>query len=566
MKKIFLTISIAFAFGLSSNNIKAQSLPVGTPVLEDYYRQLQLTGKLDSTISFTVRPIYPTKSTKVRDTFDPDSTLKKDSWTSIGPISFAKGHGVFQILPLTIQQQYNSNHPYGWNDGLMIPAKGYQTMFSGGFFAKIGPLSVQFRPEYVYAANPVFAGFASGHGDADLTNYYYYHNLIDQPERIGNANYTKASWGQSSIRLTVGPISAGLSNENLWWGPGIQNALILSNNAPGFAHLTLNTVRPIHTAIGSFEGQVIAAHLDATEQSPLAVTTTSTGGNLYIPKRDAWRYYTGYNISYQPRWIPGLFLGWMRTFNSYKADLHSFSDYFPFLTPFQKASSKYSNGDAFDRDQQTSFYARWLFAKAKAEIYFEYGINDNSYNYKDFLGSPEHSRAYIWGIRKLVPLAKKDQGILFNAEIDQLSQSADRIVRGAAGWYIHSGVKQGQTQDGQILGAGTGSGGNLQTVDISWVSGLKKLGLLFQRYEHDTDYEQLFFAPINGNSRNWVDFAAGVQGNWSYKNLLFNAKLQGVKSLNYEWILKDYDPNNTYYVPHNDVFNLHAELGVTYRF
>ncbi|WCT10605.1 capsule assembly Wzi family protein [Mucilaginibacter jinjuensis] len=568
MKRIFLTISIALAFGLSSNLIFAQTIPVGTPVLEDYYRRLQLNGGLDSTVSFSVRPLYPAKATKVHNVYDPDSTQQKDSWFKpTGPVSFAKGYGAFQILPLTMIQQYNSNHPYGWNDGLMIPAKGYQTMISGGFFFKIGPLSIQFRPEYVYAANPIFAGFASGHGDVDLTSYYNYHNHIDQPERFGNGTYTKASLGQSSIRLTFGPASIGLSNENLWWGPGIENALVMTNNAPGFKHLTLNTVRPIHTFIGSFEGQIIAARLDATGQSNLTVTTTSTGTNLYQPKLNDWRYYTGFNLSYQPRWVPGLFLGWIRTFNAYHSDIHGFSNYFPFLTPFQKADTHNADGDGFDRDQITSFYARWLFIKAKAEIYFEYGLNDNSYNYADFLGSPEHSRAYIFGLRKLIPLAShKDQGILFGAEIDQLSQSSDRIVRQASGWYIHSGVNDGQTNEGQILGAGTGSGGNLQTVNVSWVSGLKKLGVIFQRYEHDTDFAQIAFPDINGNSRNWVDFALGLQGDWGYKNLLFNAKLQGVKSLNYEWILKDYNPNNTYYIPHNDVFNLYAQLGVTFRF
>ncbi len=567
MKKSLLTISIGLACGLLSNTLKAQTIPVGTPVLEDYYRIQQLKGGIDSTISFTVRPINPSKFSHPGDVYVPDSIAKKDNWTSLGPISFAKGHGLFQILPFTIQQQYNSDHPYGWNDGLMIPAKGYQTLISGGFFVKIGPLSIQLRPEYVYAQNSNFAGYASGHGDVDLINYYGYHSQIDQPERFGNGTYTKASLGQSSIRLTFGPVSAGLSNENLWWGPGIQNALVLTNNAPGFKHFTLNTVRPIHTFIGSFEGQIIAAHLDNTNLPPLNVTTTLNGGNLYAPKRADWRYYTGYNISYQPRWIPGLFLGWIRTFDAYHNDVHGFSNYFPFLTPFQKSSVNSGNGDSFDRDQITTFYARWLFTKAKAEVYFEYGLNDNSYNYQDFIGSPEHSRAYIWGIRKLIPLANKDQGILFGAEIDQLSQSTDRLVREASGWYIHSTVTQGQTNDGQILGAGTGSGGNLQTFDVSWVSGLKKLGIIFQRYEHDTDFADTAFpADINGNSRNWVDFALGIQGNWNYKNLLFNARLQGIKSLNYEWILKDYDPNNSYYIPHNDVFNLYAQLGVTYRF
>ncbi|QJD97549.1 capsule assembly Wzi family protein [Mucilaginibacter robiniae] len=566
MKKKFVTISIATLCCFGAAKVRAQSLPVGTPVLDDYYRRQQLVGKVDSTLSFTSRPIFQSKALKVHDIYDPDSTVHNGNWPgSIGPVSFAKGYGTFQILPLTWQQQYNSNHPYGWNDGLMIPARGYQTMVSGGFFVKLGPLSIQLRPEYVYAQNSNFAGFASGHSDQDIAGYYSYHNLIDQPEKLADGQYTKASWGQSSIRLTFGPVSFGLSNENLWWGPGLRNALIMSNNAPGFKHLVLNTVRPIHTFIGSFEGQLIAGRLEGTNRSPLDVTSTSTGTNLYVPKRDEWRYYTGYNISYQPKWVPGLFFGMIRTFNAYHTDVEKFNAYFPFFTPFQKKDT--NDGDPFDRDQQLSFYTRWLFTKAKAEVYFDFGLNDNAYNYHDFIGSPGHSRAYVFGLRKLIPLASTQgqQGILVSTEITQLSQTPDYLIRDAGGWYIHSQVKAGQTNEGQILGAGTGSGGNLQSMDVSWVMGLKKLGVSFERYEHDVDFYRFYFPNINSNSRKWVDYAFALQGEWTYKNLLFNAKLQEIKSLNYQWILKDYTPEK-YYIPHNDVFNLHAELGITYRF
>lgn len=568
MRKVFLLINIisACAFTLICSRANAQSIPVGTPVLDDYYRRMQLLGKVDSNISFTIRPVFPVSSMKVQDVYDPDSTLKQDHWISAGPISFAKGKGAFQILPVTWQQQYNSDHPYGWNDGAMIPAKGYQTMISGGFFVKLGPLSVQLRPEYVYAANPKFNGFAAGHSDQDLSAYYGYYNSIDLPERFGNSAYSKAFWGQSSIRLTFGPISAGLSNENIWWGPGIRNSLILSNNAPGFKHVTLNTVRPIKTYIGSFEGQIIAGRLESSGFSPLEVTSLSDGTNLYIAKRNDWRYFTGFNINYHPKWVPGLTLGLTRTFNSYHSDVKGFSGYFPFFTSYQKVVSGV-DGDPFPRDQYTSLYGRWLFTKAQAEVYFEYGLNDNSYNYKDFIGSPDHSRAYVFGMRKMLPLSgKTDQHILFSTEIAQLSQSVDRIVRDASGWYVHSTVTDGHTNEGQTLGAGTGSGGNLQSLDISWISGLKKLGIGFERYEHSVDFSRTAFPDINSNSRKWVDFAFALNGEWNYKNLIFNAKLQEIKSLNYDWALKDYNSSDEYYIPHNNVFNLHAELGITFRF
>ncbi len=102
-------------------------------------------------------------------------------------------------------------------------------------------------------------------------------------------------------------------------------------------------------------------------------------------------------------------------------------------------------------------------------------------------------------------------------------------------------------------------------MDVSWVSGLKKLGVRLERYEHYTDLSNRIFPDINGNSRKWVDFAFALQGDWNYKNLIFNATLEEVKSLNYEWFLKDYN-STQYYIPHNTVYNLHAIIGVTYRF
>jgi len=573
MKKIFFILSIVLGVTCISGKVRAQSIPVGTPVLDDYYRRMQLLGKVDSNLSFTVRPIFPGSTSELHDVYDPDSTFKHDYWKATGPVSFANGLGVFQILPLTWQQQFNSDHPYGWNDEAIIPAKGYQTMISGGLYIKFGPLSIQLRPEYVYAANPDFSGYASGHTGQDLKTYYYYHNLIDNPERYGNSPYSKAFWGQSSIRLTFGSISIGLSNESLWWGPGIRNALILSDNAPGFKHLILNTVRPIKTGIGYFEGQVIAGRLDASAFPPLAVTALPDGTNLYVPKENDWRYFSGFNINYHPKWIPGLTFGLTRTFDAYYKDVKSnggFKAYVPFFFPYSKQADVGGTdsgiGDPFPRDQYTSFYARLLFTKAQAEIYFEYGLNDNSYNLSDFIGSPDHSRAYIFGLRKMLSInGYKDQHILFSGEITQLSQSSDRLVRDAGGWYIHGQVRQGQTNEGQVLGAGTGSGGNLQSMDISWVSGLKKLGIGIERYEHDVDFYEAYFPDINGNSRNWVDFAFALQGEWNYKNLIFNAKLQEIKSLNYEWILKDYNPGQ-YYIPNNDVYNFHGELGITFRF
>src|SRR5665648_312111 len=120
------------------------------------------------------------------------------------------------------------SHPYSLNDGAMIPARGYQTIVSGGVYTKFGPLSIQLRPEVVYAENKPFKTFVEGKSDQALVEYYYFKSIIDLPEYFPGKPYKKAIWGQSSIRLTFGPVSAGISSENLWWGPGMRNSLLMT--------------------------------------------------------------------------------------------------------------------------------------------------------------------------------------------------------------------------------------------------------------------------------------------------------------------------------------------------
>ena len=541
-----LVLIFSFLLSLAAN---AQSIPVGMPVLEDAYRRAQLLGRIDSSISFIIRPFSPALALKdpFLDVFSPDSILAGSSGRDGTGLRNRKGSLAFRVLPLSWQQQFNSAVPYGWNDGGMIPAKGYQTKLSAGFFVKAGPLTVQMQPEYVYAANAEF----------DTSNFpEQYLGGADIPARFGDEAYSRLSWGQSSIKLNAGPVSVGISNENLWWGPGRRNSLLMSNNAGGFRHLTLHTNRPVRTPIGSFETQIVGGKLLGSGHSPLDSD----------PLYSDWRYLSAMAISYQPRWVPGLFLGLNRSFQAYERNIKTFGDYFPFFTPFEKSKDSANVSGADEKDQLASVYARWLFPKAHAEVYFEYGSNDHSHNMRDFIMSPEHSRAYIFGFRKLVPLKGRPEEYLeVNAEITQTSQSADRLVRDAFAWYTHFKIFQGYTHEGQVLGAGTGPGGDLQSIDLNWVKGLKRLGLHFERYAHNNDHFNLRLADLNGHSRRWVDLGFAATATWDFKNLLINAKLQGIQSLNYQWQMKNYSPD-TYYIPENDIFNVHAELGLTYRF
>lgn len=547
---------------------QAQSIPVGTPVLEDAYRRAQLLGEIDSSISFTSRPLFPVASMKVNNAFDPFNSLEHDRLLKTdGIFRFAKEKGIVQLLPFTLQQQFNSDHPYSLNDGPMIPARGYQTQISGGFYAKYGPLSIQFRPEYIFAENRDYQGFYKQVNDFKWFEYYEVQLFSDLPEKFGNKPYKKLLWGQSSLRLSHGPVSIGLSNENLWWGPGMRNALVMSNSADGFSHYTLNTTKPVHTPIGSFEGQIIAGRL---ENSGFDVPDTSgrtfMGGPIYQRKRDEWRYINAMILSYQPKWIPGLFIGMTRSFTKYGSEKDSsFRAKFPVFFPLQRKRQSDVPNRPKGPDQRVSAFIRWLCVPENAEVYFEFMRENQPDSWRDFVLMPEYSRAYTFGLRKLIPLNRHNgQYIQVSIELTQIEQTnakPDSLYRFI---YTNKTVTQGYTNNGQLLGAGIGPGSNMQSLTVSWIKGLKTIGVQFERYVHNNDYQNV---AIFDNRANWVDMSATGIVEWDWHNLLLSARLENVVSYNYQHFYRPQNPNSgKFFEPGINVYNFQAQIGMTYRF
>ena len=543
----------------------SQSLPVGTVSIEDYYRNAQLMGIADTNVSFTVRPVFPGLLNRHSDVFYPDSTEKRYNLLDAAGSGQSKDHKFkWSLLPLSLQTQFNSHHPYGWNDGPMIPSKGLQALASAGIYMEYGPLTIQFNPQLVTAANSEFETFNNGHYDVIFARYYDIYNNIDLPVRFGTGSYTKLYLGQSSIRLNYKNLSFGLSTESLWWGPGIRNSLLMSNTAPGFAHLTFNTLRPLKTPIGSFEGQLIAGRLENSGFPPLVPDHSYFGTNLYVPKPNDWRYLAGIVLTWQPKWVPGLFLGFDQSSQSYGKDLSGIRDYLPLFSSNKKVKAP---DDAINKqDQRSAVFMRWIWTQEHAEIYFEFGHNNNTNDFTQNLLSPDKSRAYIFGLRKILPFNRsRNENILIGVEVTQLQENDVNNIKEGYEWYVNKNIRQGYTNHGEVLGAGIGPGGNLQSLNVSWMKGLKKLGIQIERYAHNNDFYYYAYYDSFDYRRHWVDLSFAANGEWNYKNLIFNAKLQGIKSLNYQWYLKQ-QPGDPLFVNGVDAYNIQVQLGATYRF
>jgi hypothetical protein len=508
LKQIFFCL-ISFPFF-------AQTIPVGmTDLAEEKLRNQQLISGAQH--SFTIRPVSDTVE--------------------------------HRILPLSLQANFNSYAPMGYNDGGMVPARGLQTLFTGGVFLKYKVLSLQLKPEILWASNTDFPTFSLTQEDKARRAMVYYLTTADIPERFGVDPIAKLYPGQSSLRISSKSVSFGISTENLWWGPGFRNSLLMTNNAPGFLHTTFNSVKPLNTFLGKFEFQWIAGKLNGSGLEPTTSDVSVGGVNYFWPKRQDWRYITGITLNYQPKWVPGLFLGFCRVFQLYSKDLGTgFTDYFPILIPFEKKSTLQE--DNKNRDQLASVSARWVFPSAQLEIYGESGWNDYFINIWDFLVSPDHSFASTVGMRKLF---KRPNGAYFRVAIEStsLDMTSDRILRNEGSWYRHWIVRSGYTQQGQVIGAGIGPGGSSQVIDVASISSKRAIGLTFERLAHNLDF---VYDGLTNYDQKWVDLILGGYYQLRHKDLGINVSFNAAWIRNYQWELD------------NHHFNMQAKLSVTRYF
>ena len=528
MLKYYFWILSGLVVLLCSTNSFSQTIPAGFPVLEESLRRQQLLGVEElKDFSLGLRPIVSLTQNRF---YTQDSV----------PIVEKKVH--LELLPVLSTSVYNSNRPFGWGNFSMMNSAGAQTLLSPGIYGKLFFLKFQFRPEFVASQNKVYQGFGENFSDNILFARFRYWNFGDHPERFSEDYNSFAWWGQSYVSLNAGPIAVGASTENIWWGPGQFNALIFSNNARGMEHLFLRTSPPANIFIGKLEAEIIMGR--ANDSGILPSQNQRLNDVFARPFRGDWRYVSGVSITYQPVFLPNFFAGFNRTFQQYNEDVtNDFRGRMPVLEPFQKVKLFSNNNtvvyDSKGQDQQISFFLRYYNSKGNFEAYAEYGKQDHSYNWREFILNPEHARAYLLGFSKLFKTSTKGQYFQVRGEIVQQAESVNRYVRYAqlntlnTSWNTHYQVR-GFTNEGQSMGIGIGVGGNAQILEISKISNLNKIGLLFQRIENHQDFFNRAFAD-NPGKLPWIDFSMGVLVDHQWDRFILSSKVQVNQGLNYQW-------------------------------
>ena len=450
-----------------------------------------------------------------------------------------------RAVPFAVLNQYNSRLPNRLNQGSANPNVGWQQLYSFGVDVKWkNTITVHFAPEHQFAENLPFPQYPRI--STDWEQYYYYLNHIDNPERQGEQQINSWNPGQSFVQYRYKNWLAKVSTENKWWGPASFNPLILGNNASGFLHASISTGAPFRTPIGNVEGELIGGLLNNSGFGPPEQNRISTWSNtwLYNPKKEKDRYLVGLVYSLQPKWVPGMYVGFAKIRMTYQNEF------------FSEASAAMG-----------SWFMRYQMPKEHAEIYFEYGRSDTDINIANIFQNDPYGRGYTAGLKKGYSLGKTDQLILLGAEITNLSlPEKEQVNNQPKSWYLHEYIRQGFTHKGRVLGAGIGPGSNAQTVYVQWMKKMSFVGLRFNRVIHNLDfYHSTKYYQSDHFNQYWATLNAALYYSLHYNQITFSGEVSWQRDYNYNWEWIRYTGNGFENIG-ADELNYGGRLLIQYRF
>ncbi|ABC84058.1 hypothetical protein Adeh_4294 [Anaeromyxobacter dehalogenans 2CP-C] len=417
-------------------------------------------------------------------------------WDTAGLEARAGADGV-RLVPLRLDAAWNSHYPSGGNDGLLWAGRGTSSMLSGGASFRWGALSGALAPAVSWSQNRWFTTRQNGQaGDLAFRNPFY-GDGIDYPQRFGAGPFADWSLGQSYLRADAWNVAVGISTENLWIGPGIRNALTMTNAAPGFPHAFVGTSRPANIGIGTAEVLVYWGRLSRS---------------TYVA-HPTHPMVSGLVLDYTPRWVPGLTVGLSRQFVQVWDGLRVGDWLAVFQSPRKNDLKGWYDdptGNNPNDNQLASLFARWVFPEARLEIYGEFGREDHEGSLYQYVRETDHTGAYLLGLQKLFGGGARTVRLQLEATALQAVRPPDSL-RGMPSWYTHA-RDLSWTNEGQLLGASIGPGSDSQTVAVDVFGPRGRIGGYLERVRRDNAYYWSTIEPLRDDALTQdVEVTAGAR-------------------------------------------------------
>jgi hypothetical protein len=419
----------------------------------------------------------------------------------------------FGLVAPDVHVVRNSSLPFSLNDGSLWAGRGWNAAITAGASAQMGPLRLILAPTFVSEQNLAFqvipypqnATLPPGSTFPRSVWANPFHpppESIDLPLRFGDQSRKHADAGQSSLTLDAEGVAVGVGTENLWWGPGIRNAITLSDNAAGFPHAFVQTQRPQHTRFGTFDAQWILGQLHESS---------------FFDRDSAndTRTLSGLAVTWSPRSDSGFTLGVARLVMAAQSNGKlPLGAAFDVLRTAGHADTDTSSAHLVGRDQIFSLFGRWVFPAAGFEAYAEWARFEEPLSFRDLLESPGHSEGYTLGFQWAHPLADK-RTFRLQSEASYLEPDPSLRVRPVATTYTSRGVLQGFTNLGKTLGAAIGPGASSQWLAGDVFAPSWRLGAYASRIRWDNGV--LFEDIVPFFKRQDVTLSAGLRGSVSWQ-------------------------------------------------
>jgi hypothetical protein len=143
---------------------------------------------------------------------------------------------------------------------------------------------------------------------------------------------------------------------------------------------------------------------------------------------------------------------------------------------------------------------RWVLPESGFEAYAEWSREDTPGDLTDVLREPDWTQAYVIGFSKSL-LRRRTLTRVYGELIHLGASAPERAGRGFFSYYTHGTVKQGHTQNGQLLGAAIGPGSDAQLLGVDVFDALGRSALRIERTRYDDDTYYRTFARRFGETR-----------------------------------------------------------------
>lgn len=473
------------------------------------------------------------------DTITPGYLLRSTSWFL--PADTSAGLSSWGLIEPRLRLVNNSGLPFSINEGALWAGRGRNAELSVGVFARGSRWTAILMPHLLTQQNADFQTFAYPdtlvpERSSFASPWYQPGESIDRPSRFGDEPMRGFSLGQSSVTVDLGAAAVGLATENLWWGPGIRNALVMSNNAPGFPHLFVRTPGQVQTRLGAVEARWIVGAL-------------ASSGYFDKDWDGARRSISGLAVTLTPAAEPNLTLGATRVvYAPTRKSLDWLFDWFNVFRDVGRPAAAFAalpeeevvEGDDDEEkdpyrllgpDQLFSLFGRWVFPEAGFEAYGEWGRTERPSSLRDLLVSPHHTQGYTVGLQWAD--RREDGGVVrLQAEASNLELSSTYRQRPTLGWYTSASVPHGYTNRGRVIGAAIGPGASSQWLAMDHFTSGTQLGLFAGRIRWDNGafYRRSSTPTYHGHD---VSVFGGIRGALNVGPVNVAAEFQTETRINY---------------------------------